>query len=267
MTGAGWPPFALLEKAVRTILLLIEYDGTDFAGWQLQPNGRSVQEVVEKALAELLGEPVRIHSAGRTDAGVHARAMPAHFATGRDLPLRAFRDGLNRLLPADVAVYQAYEMPADFHARFGARSKWYRYTIDRRPVRSPLAGRRSWLVREPLDLAVMREAALRLVGEHDFAAFRASGCAAKTTVRRLDGIELVEEDTFLHIDVRGSGFLRNMVRMLVGTLVEIGKGKRPATDVLRLLANEPGVRAGATAPAHGLCLMAVDYPETFQKNV
>lgn len=252
---------------MRTILLLIEYDGTDFAGWQLQPNGRSVQEVVEKALEELLGEPVRIHSAGRTDTGVHACAMPAHFTTDRDLPLRAFRDGLNCLLPTDVAVHAAYEMPEAFHARFGARGKWYRYTIDRRSVRSPLAGRRSWQVRESLDLAIMREAAALLVGEHDFAAFRASGCAARSTVRRLDSIELLEDGTFLHVDVRGSGFLRNMVRMLVGTLVEIGKEKRPLTDITRLLVKEPGVRAGATAPPHGLCLMAVDYPDNFGKNV
>jgi len=252
---------------MRTILLLLEYDGTDFAGWQLQPNGRSVQEVVETALAELLGEPVRIHAAGRTDAGVHACVMPAHFATERDLPLRAFRDGLNRLLPVDVAVHEAYEMPETFHARFSARGKWYRYTIDRRTVRSPLAGRRSWQVRGALDLAAMREAAALLVGEHDFAAFRTSGCAAKTTVRRLDSIDLVEEGTFLHVDIHGSGFLKNMVRMLIGTLIEIGQGKRPAADIDRLLSREPGVRAGATAPPHGLCLMAVDYSGVFQKNV
>jgi tRNA pseudouridine38-40 synthase len=252
---------------MRTILLLIEYDGTCFAGWQLQPNGRSVQEVVEGALAELLGEPVRLHSAGRTDAGVHACAMPAHFATERNLPLRAFRDGLNRLLPADVAVHAAYEVPDDFHARYVARAKWYRYSLDRRAVRSPLAARRSWQVRDSLDLVAMRKAAELLVGEHDFAAFRASGCAARTTVRRLDAVDLVEDGTLLHIDVRGSGFLRNMVRMLVGTLIEIGRKKRPATDIARLLANEPGVRAGATAPPHGLCLMSVDYPESFQKDV
>jgi len=252
---------------MRTILLILEYDGTDFAGWQLQPNGRSVQEVVEGALAELLGEPVRLHSAGRTDAGVHACAMPVHFTTQRDLPLRAFRDGLNRLLPADVAVYAAYEMPDTFHARFGARAKWYRYSIDRRSVRSPLSGRRAWQVRGILDLDAMREAAALLVGEHDFAAFRASGCAAKTTIRRLDAIDLVEEGTLLHIDVRGSGFLRNMVRMLVGTLIDVGKGKRPGIDIPRLLANEPGLRSGPTAPPHGLCLMSVDYPEPFQKNV
>jgi tRNA pseudouridine38-40 synthase len=252
---------------MRTVLLMVEYDGTDFAGWQLQPNGRSVQEVVERALGELLGEPVRLHSAGRTDAGVHACAMPAHFTTTRDLPLRAFRDGLNRLLPADVAIHAAYEMPETFHARFEARSKWYRYTIDRRTVRSPLGGRRSWQLRGALDLAAMRDAAALLVGEHDFAAFRASGCAAKSTVRRLDSIDLSEDGTLLHVDVRGSGFLRNMVRMLVGTLVEVGTGKRPADDVARLLAREAGVRCGPTAPPQGLCLMAVEYPDSFQKDV
>jgi tRNA pseudouridine38-40 synthase len=251
---------------MRTIVLILEYDGTDFAGWQLQPNGRSVQEVVERALAELLGEPVRIHAAGRTDAGVHARAMPVHFATHRQLPLSAFRDGLNRLLPPDVAVHEAFEMSADFHARFMARQKWYRYTIDRRSGRSPLNRRRAWQVRGVLDLAKMREAAALLVGEHDFAAFRTSGCAAQTTVRRLDSIELWEEGTLLHIDVRGSGFLRNMVRMLVGTLTQIGRGQRPVGDIERLLAKEAGVRSSLTAPAHGLCMMAVSYSEPLHKD-
>jgi tRNA pseudouridine38-40 synthase len=252
---------------MRTILLLLEYDGTNFSGWQLQPNGRSVQEVVELALANLLGEAVRLHSAGRTDAGVHARAMPAHFTTARTLPLRAFREGLNRLLPADVAVREACEVPATFHARFTAQGKWYRYTILRAPVRSPLLLRTTWQLRGQLDLAAMQAAAELLVGEHDFAAFRASGCAARTTVRRLESVELVEEGDLLHIDVRGSGFLRNMVRMLAGTLVEVGGGRRPAQDIVRLLAREAGVRCGPTAPPQGLCLMAVSYPEQFQKTV
>ena len=246
---------------MRSILLTLEYDGSDFAGWQLQPNGRSVQEVVERALAELLGETVRLHAAGRTDAGVHARGMPAHFVTSRDLPLRAFRDGLNRLLPADVAVCTAVEVPVGFHARFAAAGKWYRYTIDRRAVRSPLGRRTAWQLRAPLDLQAMRDAATLLVGEHDFAAFRTSGCAARSTVRHLERVELVEDGTLLYLDVRGSGFLRSMVRMLVGTLVEVGMGKRSAGDVARLLTKQPSVRSGPTAPAHGLCLMAVYYPD------
>ena len=244
---------------MRTILLTLEYDGTDFAGWQLQPNGRSVQGVVEEALEKLLGEQVRLHGAGRTDAGVHARAMPAHFRTRRDLPLSAYRDGLNCLLPDDVAVREAREVPVGFHARFQAAGKWYRYTLDRRTVRSPLAGRNSWLVRGDLDLVLMREAASMLVGEHDFGAFRASGCAARETVRLLESIDLREDGDFLHIEVRGSGFLRNMVRLLTGTLVEIGRGKRPVADIPRLLAREPGVRAGVNAPPQGLCLMEVYY--------
>lgn len=252
---------------MRTILLILEYDGTDFAGWQLQPNGRSVQEVVERALGELLGESVRVHSAGRTDAGVHARFMPAHFTTARDLPLQAFRDGLNRLLPGDVAVREAHEVEKNFHARFKARGKWYRYSIDRSAVRSPLSGRTSWQVRGTLDLVAMREAAELLVGEHDFRSFRVSGCAAKETVRRIHSISLIEEGGLLHIDVRGTGFLRNMVRLIVGTLVEVGKGKRPVSDIARLLVYEPGVRAGVNAPPQGLCLMAVDYSEAFQKTV
>jgi tRNA pseudouridine38-40 synthase len=245
---------------MRTILLILEYDGTAFSGWQLQPNGRSVQEVVEAALTRLLGEPVRVHAAGRTDAGVHARAMPAHFKTSRHLPLSAYREGLNSLLPDDVAVREAREMPANFHSRFQAAGKWYRYTVDRRSIRSPLAGRNSWLVRDALDLTLMRQAAALLVGEHDFGAFRASGCSAKATVRRLERVELSEDGDFLHVDVRGSGFLRNMVRMLVGTLVNIGTGKRSVADIPRLLAREPGVRCGVNAPPQGLCLMEVYYP-------
>lgn len=244
---------------MRTILLTVEYDGTDYVGWQLQANGLSIQGVVEGALAELLGEHVRLHSSGRTDAGVHARAMMAHFRTERDLPLKAFREGLNRLLPVDVAIRAAHEVPADFHARFSARGKWYRYTLYRGDVRSPLATRSSWHVHAPLDLDAMRRAAAMLVGRHDFQAFRSSACSAKTSVREIYAIELnIHEDRLL-IDVRGSGFLRNMVRMLVGTLVQVGQGKRPVEDVGRLLEGAPGMRSGPTAPPQGLCLMEVWY--------
>lgn len=244
-----------------TILLFLEYDGTDFAGWQFQTNGRSVQETVETELARLLGEEVRLHSAGRTDAGVHARAMPAHFRTSRHLPLHAYRDGLNRLLPADVAVIEARQVADGFHARFAAAGKWYRYTIDRSPTRSPLTRRTAWHLRGALDLAALRIAAEQLVGTHDFAAFRTSGCAARTTVREIRAIDLVEEGRLLHLDVHGSGFLRNMVRLIVGTLVDIGRGKRGTEEVAALLSGAPGVKCGPTAPAHGLCLMSVRYPE------
>lgn len=244
---------------MRTILLQIEYDGTEYAGWQVQPNGVSVQEVVEKALAQLLGSSVRIHSSGRTDAGVHARCMMAHFHTDTDLPLKAFREGVNRFLPQDVVIRSAQEKPQDFHARFSAKGKWYRYTILLDEIRSPLYARTAWQLRGALNLELMCQAAERLVGEHDFQAFRSSSCAAKTTVRKISSIEINADGGFVYIDVRGSGFLKNMVRMLVGTLVEIGQGRRPVGDIDKLLAAEPGFVAGVTAPAHGLCLEEVLY--------
>lgn len=244
---------------MRTILLKIEYDGTGFVGWQIQPNGLAVQEVVEAALAQLLGQAVRIHSSGRTDAGVHARGMAAHFQTASSLPLQAFREGVNRFLPGEVVIREAVEMPDGFHARFSAKGKWYRYTIYRHAVRSPLAARTAWHLRGNLDIEQMRLAAAALVGEHDFRAFRSSGCVAQTTVREIFRVDIQVEREFLYLDFRGSGFLRNMVRMLTGTLVEVGQGRRPAGDLPRLLAGEPGLQCGPTAPAHGLCLEEVWY--------
>lgn len=245
---------------MRTILLTVEYDGTGYAGWQVQPNGLTVQEVVEEGLAKLIGQTVRIHSSGRTDAGVHARGMVAHFQTESTLPLRAFREGLNRFLPPDVVIRSVEEKAADFHARFAARGKWYRYSLYLNPVRSPLTARTAWHLRGPLDLDAMRQAAAHLVGEHDFRAFRSSTCASRTTVREIFSIDISAHDDLLFIDVRGSGFLKNMVRMLVGTLVEIGLGKRPIDDMRKLLTeHEEGLLSGQTAPAHGLCLMEVWY--------
>jgi tRNA pseudouridine38-40 synthase len=244
---------------MKTIRLTVEYDGTDYVGWQIQPNGRSVQEVLETALNRVLATPVRVHSAGRTDAGVHARGMVAHFETAADLPLAAYREGLNRLLPMDVAVREAAEAPEGFHARFNARGKWYRYAIHSAAVRSPLLGRSAWHLRSALDLAAIERAAQDFVGRHDFAAFRAAGCDARTTVREIYSLQLAQQGELLFIDVRGEGFLRNMVRVMVGTLVEIGTGRRPATDVAQLLLGGCREKAGRTAPAHGLCLMEVWY--------
>lgn len=244
---------------MKTIRLTLEYDGTDFVGWQIQPNGRSVQGVLETALGQILAAPVRVHSAGRTDAGVHARGMVAHFSTTASLPLAAYREGLNRLLPMDVAVRAAAEAPDGFHARFEARGKWYRYAIHSAPVRSPLHGRSAWHLRSELDLAAMEAAARDFVGRHDFAAFRAAGCDAKTTDREIYSLQLTQQGELLCIDVRGEGFLRNMVRVMVGTLVEIGMRRRPESDVADLLRGGCREKAGRTAPAHGLCLMEVWY--------
>ena len=244
---------------MRNVRLTIEYDGTAYAGWQIQPNGLSVQEVIESALAKMLKEPVRLHSSGRTDAGVHARGMVACFRTGREVPLKAFSDGLNALLPSDIAIREALEAAPEFHPRFDATGKHYRYTILNASRRSPLVRLYAWHLRGDLDLASMREGAALFVGEHDFAAFRTSGCAAATTVRRLDAVDVTRDGGMLLFDVRGSGFLRNMVRIMVGTLVEVGQGRRAPESIAHLLAAPGRGAAGATAPSHGLCLMEVFY--------
>lgn len=246
-----------------TILLTIAYEGTKYSGWQVQPNGLAVQQVVEDAFEQLLGERVQVRSSGRTDAGVHAFAMAASFSTSRNLPLRAFVEGTNRFLPADVAIQSARIVPEGFKPITMAHAKHYRYTIINSSVRSPLDRLYSWQVREQLDLATMKEGASRFVGSHDFAAFRASNCVAKTTVRRIDSVRITWQGARITIDVIGGGFLKNMVRVMVGTLVDIGKGRFTPSDIDRLFQGGDRKEAGSTAPACGLCLIQVVYPEEF----
>ena len=243
----------------RTIKLIIEYDGTNYNGWQTQPNGLAVQQVVEKALLRLLGEPVRLRSSGRTDAGVHATGMVASFLTSRDLPLRAFVEGSNSFLPPDIAILSASEAHSGFMPIQDALSKHYRYTIYNTLLRSPLRRSYTWHVREPVDLAAMREAAGYFVGRHDFAAFRASNCSTKTTVRSVHSVSICQEGDLILIDVIGEGFLKNMVRIMAGTLVDIGRGRFSPDYIAWLLKNPDRKKAGVTAPACGLCLIHVVY--------
>lgn len=244
---------------MKKIKLTIEYDGTDYVGWQYQPKGSSLQDAVELALTQVLKHPVRIFSSGRTDAGVHARGMVAHFETEANLPLTAYREGVNSLLPSDIAIVAAEEVAADFHARYSARAKRYRYSFYLGEFRSPLAGRYSWQIKNSLDIEAMRKAAACLVGKHDFSAFRSTGCNAKTTVREMFSVEFKKHGRMLHFDILGSGFLRNMVRIMVGTLIEVGRGKRHYDEVGKLLNSGQRDLSGVTAPAQGLCLMQVWY--------
>ncbi len=250
----------------RRICLLVSYDGGDYVGWQWQPNGISVQQRIEEALQLLTGTAHRVHSSGRTDAGVHARGMVCHFDSDSPLPLRAFREGLNSYLPDTIAVVASHEVDADFHARFSATAKHYRYTLLCSQVRLPLERQWSWHVKQALDIEAMQRAAGFFVGNHDFSAFRTSGCAAATTERRIFALTLKIREPLLLIDVVGSGFLKNMVRMMVGTLVEVGRGKRNATEIRQMLAGPGGHAPALTAPAHGLCLMSVYYRAYPQLN-
>lgn len=245
---------------MAVVVLRIEYDGGAYVGWQRQPNGVSVQQRLEEALAQVSGQPVSLQSSGRTDAGVHARAMVAHFEVARPLPLEAYVYGVNRYLPRDIAVSSAQFASEDFHARFSAVRKWYRYSLYLAPIRSPLRERYNWHLKSPLDLYLMREAAQYFVGEHDFSAFRATGCSARTTVRRIDSIDLTEDGEQLHVDLWGSGFLRHMVRLMVGALVQVGSGKRVPADIGRMLTGGNLDANRLSAPAHGLCLVQVEYP-------
>jgi tRNA pseudouridine38-40 synthase len=247
---------------MRTIRLTIEYDGTAYSGWQRQPNGLAIQQVVEEALCQLLGQKPDLRSSGRTDAGVHAGGMAAAFKTSANLPLKAFIDGTNRFLPEDIAILNAVEVPTGFKPISDALAKHYRYTILATPIRSPLRRFHAWHIREPLNVEAMRKAAVQFVGHHDFAAFRASNCSAKTTVRRIDSVEITVEGDTITIDVVGGGFLKNMVRVITGTLVEIGRGRFEPEYIQVLLQSGDRKQAGVTAPACGLCLMEVYYPQS-----
>jgi len=244
---------------VTVLKLTLEYDGTDFVGWQVQPNGRSVQEELEKGIERLGGEPVRVTGAGRTDAGVHARGQVASLRAPRDLPMKAWTAGLNALLPDDLACVRAESAPEGFDARRWARGKRYTYTILCTAVRSPLERGRAWEIRRPLDVDAMRRAAPALLGLHDFSAFRAADCPARTTVREIRRLDIRQSGERTEIAAEATAFLKHMVRNIVGTLVEVGHGRRAADSLAALLEGRDRTRAGPTAPAQGLCLDEVFY--------
>ena len=244
------------------VCLVVAYDGTEFVGWQRQVNGLSVQEAIETALERLVGHPVRCRGAGRTDAGVHAAGQVVTFQTERVLPERAFVHGVNHHLPPSVVVQSARFVPDAFDARFSASGKLYRYQIWNAPVRSPLHARTHWHIERPLDVDAMTEAAQLLTGRHDFRAFRAADCERKTTtrwVKRLSVTRSCLDAAALHVEVEATAFLKNMVRILTGTLVEVGRGRMTPAHVAGLLASGDRTQAGPTAPPQGLIMVRVDY--------
>ena len=249
---------------MRRIKLIVEYDGTDFSGWQRQDNSPSVQATIEDALAQMTGGLTRIRGAGRTDAGVHALGQVAHFDTEAHIPLHGFQRGLNTLLPRSISIRNVEEVTDDFDARFSAQGKLYRYQIWNSPSRSPLSDRFVWHVPQALDFGAMRAAAHLLQGQHEFDSFRASDCERKTTRRNLFRLAVVQPEApqaepLVWVEAEADAFLKNMVRVLVGTLVEVGKNRRDPESMTGLLAARDRRLAGITAPPHGLTLVRVHY--------
>jgi tRNA pseudouridine38-40 synthase len=241
----------------RIIKITLEYDGTDYAGWQVQPDAATVQGAVEEALQKILKEPARVHGAGRTDAGVHAAGQVAHFETSSRMTAGEFARALNSLLPDDVRVLAAEEAPAGFHARYSAQSRTYRYAVTH--VDSVFTRRHAHYAPGPLDAPAMREAAAALAGEHDFAAFGNLSDDYETTTRSVTEIRIEETLNGLEFYVTANAFLYKMVRNVVATLLAVGRGELASADVARMLAAGDRAALGPPAPPHGLTLMRVAY--------
>ena len=241
------------------IALGVEYDGSAFMGWQRLSHGPSVQQVVEQALSRVADHPVNVICAGRTDSGVHALGQVVHFDSCAERPLHAWTLGGNRHLPATVSLLWARRMPDDFHARYRALQRSYRYTLLNRSARPALEARRVAWIRQPLDAGRMHQAAQSLVGEHDFSSFRAAGCQARTPVREIRHIAVFRRGDRILLEVVGNAFLHHMVRNIVGALIPVGTGDRPVEWLADLLQLRDRRRGGVTAPAHGLVFLGPDY--------
>ena len=266
---------------MRNIRLRLAYDGTAFVGWQVQPNGPSVQSCLEEAIEKLTGTATRVTAAGRTDSGVHAVGQVANFTTNSNIPCSNILSGLQHFLPADIVVVEADEVAAEFHSTYAAVGKWYRYVIHNARPRHPFLDRYAWQYEADLDIDAMQEAAQRLIGTHDFRAFETQHPNRATSVRTIRQLDVARhgqfstwslwpvrdespagDGPFVWIDITADGFLYNMVRAITGTLVQVGRGRMTADDLTGVLASGTRDDAGETAPACGLYLMQVEYDES-----
>ena len=245
----------------RRIRLIVAYDGTNYVGWQLQENGVSVQQRLNEALLYVTGETIQVHGSGRTDSGVHARAQVAHFDTNARMPANKFAIAMNMRLPRDIRVLYSEETSEDFHARFSAKNKTYRYTIQLGAHLDVFSRNTALHIHTPLDLSRMQLSAQDALGEHDFAAFMSVGSTLEHTVRTIFRSEWSQDGRYLFYDVSANGFLYNMVRILVGTMLEVGSGKLQQDAIYRALLSGQRSDAGATAPPQGLALMRVQYED------
>ncbi len=250
----------------RKFKLLIEYEGTRYHGWQVQPNGLTVQEVLQSCLNKITGEKVSVVGSGRTDAGVHAEGQVAHFRTVSSMTTHQFMMAFNSLLPHDIVIKNVAEVPDDFHAQRSAVRKIYRYTILNREYPSALQYDQCCFIQYPLDVEAMSQAKVYLEGKHDFSAFRASNCEARNPVREIYKIDISKKGDFITLDFDGNGFLKYMVRNIVGTLIMVGRNKMQVPDVKTILESRDRNNAGPTARPYGLCLVEVFYNENVEDS-
>ena len=244
---------------MRNIRIICEYDGTSYHGWQIQPNGISIQEVLEEKTGIITQEKIRLTASGRTDAGVHAMNQVANFRTESAIACGSFLKGINSLLPRDIVVKDLIDTDDDFHARYSAKSKIYTYRIFNNPVRTALCRNYSWHVRAPLDACVMGEAAILLKGRHDFSSFCASGCDSEDHIRTVIDTSVDMKGDMVSFTIEANGFLRYMVRNIVGLLVDVGKGIITPAGFEEIMGAMDRTRAGITAPPQGLFLREVRY--------
>ena len=251
---------------MKNIKLIISYRGTHYSGWQVQTNGITIQETIEKAIKQLTGERINLIGSGRTDAGVHAIAQCANFLTESTIPPDAFYKAINTKLPDDIRILESQWCDQSFHSRYDAKGKSYIYKICEDQVVSPFTTDLAFHVADSLDWKAMKEAAAHFIGEHDFRSFMASGSSVKSTVRTIEEISFEKNDSLREITFKGNGFLYNMVRIMVGTLYEVGRHRIAALDIQKIILSKDRSLAGITAPAYGLYLKEVYYENKLDLN-
>lgn len=244
---------------MRNIKLTIEYDGTSYGGWQKQKNNRTIQQCIEEAIKLITGEDVELIGSSRTDAGVHAKGMIANFITNSQIPADKFREAINTKLPDDIGIIKSEEVDRNFHSRYDSKGKTYCYTLVNRYEKVCIGRNYVYQVRDELNYNLMKEAAKYFLGKHDFKAFKTNGSSVKTSVRTINGLELELKGDVIKIFVSADGFLYNMVRIIVGTLIEVGKGKIKPEDIESIIKNGDRSKAGPCVPPNGLVLEKVFY--------
>lgn len=244
---------------MRNIKLVIEYDGTNYDGWQTQKSKNTIQDTIEEALKKVMNEEIKLIGASRTDSGVHALGQVANFKTNSIIPIERIPKAVNSILPPDIVIKNAQEVQEGFHARFSSKGKKYKYTVLNDVTPSALNRNFAYFYPYKIDIDAIKAASSYFIGTHDFSAFKSSGGVSKTNIRTIYELKIILNDNYINFYISGDGFLYNMVRIIIGTLLEVGRGKINPDEIKEIILSGDRKRAGKTVPAHGLCLLEVYY--------